>query len=66
MALFVWHIKIYLLKYEYKEVEQMKGKIKRLTFELDEEVFYKLKCYCAENKITFKDLLTEFIKDKVK
>lgn len=44
----------------------MKGKIKRLTFELDEEVFYKLKCYCAENKITFKDLLTEFIKEKVK
>ncbi len=44
----------------------MKGNIKRLTIELDEDVFYALKEYCAKNKTTFKELLTEFITDKVK
>lgn len=44
----------------------MKENIKRLTVELDEDVFYALKEYCVKNKITFKVLLTDLIKDKIK
>ena len=43
----------------------MKQGIKRLTIELDEEVFYALKKYCVENKITFKIALTSLIKEKI-
>ena len=39
---------------------------KRLTIELDEEQFYKLKKYCVENKTTFRVLLTRFIEDLLK
>ena len=41
-------------------------KFKRLTFEIDEETFYKLKAYCVINKKTFKQLLTELVKEKIK
>ena len=43
----------------------MKENIKRLTIELNEDVFYALKEYCVKNKTTFKVLLTDFIKEKV-
>lgn len=43
----------------------MKQKTKRLTIEIDEEVFYELKKYCVENKTTFRELLTSFIEEKI-
>lgn len=44
----------------------MKENTKRLTIEIDEDVFYKLKKYCVENKTTFRNVLTSFIEDKIK
>lgn len=38
---------------------------KRLTIELDEKVFYELKKFCVENKTTFKELITDFIEEKI-
>lgn len=43
----------------------MKTNIKRLTVELEEDVFYGLKSYCVNNKITIKQLLTEIIKKEI-
>lgn len=31
---------------------------KRLTIELDEDLFYSLKSYCVKNKTTFKEFVT--------
>lgn len=44
----------------------MKENTKRLTIEIDEDAFYKLKKYCVENKTTFRELLTSFIEEKIK
>ena len=43
----------------------MERKVKRLTFELEEEEFYDLKKYCVNNKITIKCFLTSLIKEKI-
>ena len=43
----------------------MSGKVKRVTFDLENDLFYKLKVYCAENKISIKDFVTELIKNKI-
>lgn len=36
---------------------------KRLTIEIEEDDFYKLKKYCVENKTTFRECLTRFIEE---
>lgn len=38
---------------------------KRITIEVDEEMFYKIKVYCAENKVSLKDFITNLIKEKL-
>jgi len=38
---------------------------KRLTIEIDEDAFYKLKKYCVENKTTFREILTNLIEEKI-
>ena len=38
---------------------------KRITIEVDEELFYKIKVYCAENKISVKELITNLITDEI-
>lgn len=38
---------------------------KRITIEVDEEMFYQIKVYCAENKISVKELITNLIKDEI-
>lgn len=38
---------------------------KRITIEVNEELFYKIKVYCAENKISVKELITNLIKDEI-
>ena len=43
----------------------MKKNVKRLTIELDEDVFSALKIYCINNNISMKDFLTEYIKSKI-
>ena len=43
----------------------MKETIKRLTIELDEDVFYDLKSFCVKNKITIKEFVTNIIKEKI-
>lgn len=40
--------------------------MKRITFDISEELYYKLKIYCIVNKTSIKDLLTENIKEKIK
>ena len=42
------------------------GYMKRLTFDIDQDLFYELKIYCAKNKITMKDFITNLIKEKLK
>ena len=44
----------------------MKDKQKRSTFELDEDVFYKFKCYCAEHRVKVKEVLTQYIEEITK
>lgn len=39
---------------------------KRITIEVEEELFYKIKVYCAENKISVKELITNLIKNEIK
>ena len=43
----------------------MKKRVKRLTIELDEDVFSALKIYCINNDISMKDLITELVKNKI-
>lgn len=38
---------------------------KRITIEVPEDMFYKIKVYCAEQKISIKDFLTNIIKEKL-
>lgn len=38
---------------------------KRITIEVNEELFYKIKVYCAENKLSVKELITNLIKDEI-
>ena len=40
-------------------------KMKRLTIEIPEELFYTLKRICIEEKTTVKDFLTKLIKTKL-
>lgn len=40
-------------------------KNKRIAIELDEDIYYKVKVYCATQKITIKEFLTDLIKDKI-
>ena len=40
-------------------------KNKRIAIELSEEIYYKVKVYCATQKITIKEFLTDLIKDKI-
>lgn len=40
--------------------------MKRLTFDIDEELFCKFKIYCVKHKISIKDLLTKIIQEKLK
>lgn len=40
--------------------------MKRITFEIDDELFYMLKVYCIKNKITFRKFFTNHIKEKIK
>lgn len=39
--------------------------MKRITIEVDEELFYSFKIYCIKHKTTFKELITELIKEKI-
>lgn len=39
----------------------MSDKNKRLTIELNENLFYQLKEFCVKNKITIKQYLTQLI-----
>lgn len=43
----------------------MERKVKRLTFELEEDLFYSLKSYCVNKKISVKDYLTNLIKNNI-
>lgn len=38
---------------------------KRITIEVDEKLFYKIKVYCAENKISVKELITNLITHEI-
>ena len=38
---------------------------KRITIEVPEDMFYKIKVYCAENKISVKELITNLITDEI-
>ena len=40
--------------------------MKRLTFDIDLDLFYELKVYCAKNKITMKDFISNLIRQKLK
>lgn len=40
-------------------------KNKRISIEIDEEIYYKVKVYCATQKITIKEFLTDLIKNKI-
>lgn len=42
------------------------GYMKRLTFDIDQDLFYEIKIYCAKNKISIKDFITNLIKEKLK
>lgn len=39
---------------------------KRLTIEIESDIFYAIKEYCALNKTTIKDFIVELIKTKIK
>lgn len=43
----------------------MAKKSKRVTFDLENDLFYKLKVYCAENEISIKDFVTNLIKKEI-
>lgn len=43
----------------------MKEPIKRLSIELEEDIFYALKSFCVKNKITIKNFITNLIKEKI-
>lgn len=39
--------------------------MKRLTFDIDEDLFLEFKTYCVKHKTSIKDLLTKIIKEKL-
>lgn len=39
--------------------------MKRLTFDIDEQLFLEFKTYCVKHKISIKDLLTKIIQEKL-
>lgn len=39
---------------------------KRLTIELDEQIFYAIKEYCVKSKITVREYLTQLIEAEIK
>lgn len=39
--------------------------MKRMTFEIEKELFYKLKFYCIKHKITFRKFFTDYVKEKI-
>lgn len=39
--------------------------MKRLTFDINEQLFLEFKTYCVKHKISIKDLLTKIIQEKL-
>lgn len=40
--------------------------MRRLTFDIDDDLYYAIKLYCAKHKIkTMKEFITATIKDKI-
>lgn len=39
--------------------------MKRLTFDIDENLFYDLKVHCVKSKKSIKDFLTTIIKENI-
>lgn len=40
--------------------------MKRLSIEIDDDLYVKIKTYCARNGTTIKDTVTEIIKERIK
>ena len=39
--------------------------MKRITFDVDDDLFYDIKLHCAKNKVTIKEFLTNLVKKEI-